>query len=377
MRQKIFFTILLILLPLFNSFAQTSQSSEDQISKESELKEVLMELSSEEIPIEASLFSNNQITEDSHYKEILQRTSLKDMEVIRTFKIGSRDFEIGHLYEDIQGGMRTCPTDVLITDNYIYMNDVFNKRFVAFSKNNEEFRVILKSFDSEAYNLIEGNDEYIINSGPWSSESYIYNNQKNQIIIERPLFIPSKSHPRYGIPIFELHFLQERFLIYNEVEEEEFVVIDLVKENKSVEEILYNDEALEYISQNCEDLIVEEGKYLKYMGQLLTKNVYLFLNYHEEHKSDLNYNVNFMDYDIGDSTYSGIDNDGNIYWSVYDTIYIFRKDGSLLLKVELDNDTVQHKVTSRFSIDSIGNIYCLLIDEENQNYNLAQVKRDW
>jgi hypothetical protein len=58
-------------------------------------------------------------------------------------------------------------------------------------------------------------------------------------------------------------------------------------------------------------------------------------------------------------------------------IFIFKKNGDFLLRIEVDGQILQDKVTGRFSVDGEGNIYALIIGADDEVYNLSRIKRNW
>ncbi|QEN04186.1 hypothetical protein EW093_05530 [Thiospirochaeta perfilievii] len=76
-----------------------------------------------------------------------------------------------------------------------------------------------------------------------------------------------------------------------------------------------------------------------------------------------------------DAKFSGIDKDGNYYWTSYAGCFVFDKTGKLLTLFVIDFKEARRSDMPRFAIDNDGNAYRLIKGEDC--YYLKMVKRYW
>jgi len=293
------------------------------------------------------------------------------MEVIHTIPVGSGDFEMGYLYEDVQGGMTTSPHDMLITKDRIYFYDEYNQRMVAFSRDFTEFEDLGVLFQSDYSNYLDGNDEYLISSGR------VYNLTENKSLIDRDVLAYDNVHPEYGgLNPDGFSFVDNRYLILDDRFREGIIVLDLSLDNGTFDDVMYDEAAEEYLKENSDNIEVIDGRYILSDRMLMTKSVLSFFRYFKEHNSQINYNDEEMGYYLTD--FSGIDTDGNYYWTAYDKqIFIFEIGGNFVQAIQAETELAGSLVMWTFCIDDEGNIYSLAIDDQRANYKLLRIKRDW
>ena len=129
--------------------------------------------------------------------------------------------------------------------------------------------------------------------------------------------------------------------------------------------------------EKSSNIRIIDNDYVFYENNFVTSSSSKFSQYIQ------NYNENFSSYsdklDFLKSSdrvsFCGQDHYGFSYWTRGNSIYIFDNEGTWIKKLGVDSFIRTHSPMTRFSIDSEGNLYRLVVNDNS--YDLKEIKRYW
>ena len=296
------------------------------------------------------------------------------METIATFSFGYGDFELQFVVQSV-GNDPEGPTDILITDDDYYLWDYWNnQRFVKISKDLSSFETINQNYNfSVTHNRLMKSGKYILSTDNNAAHVQVVDLEQNDIvfnistIIHDDQYFFNKGLYSYGFYILE-HFL------IGESRKDLFFIIDIDTQNYL--EMNGND-ATKYFSENSSNIKIVDNDFVFYKNNFITSSAFKFYQYIQRYNEKFaSYSEKLDSFKSSDRvSFCGQDYHGFSYWSRGNSLYIFDNDGTWIKKLGVDASIRTHSPMTRFSIDSEGNLYRLIANENS--YDLKRIKRYW
>ncbi|MGL1893317.1 MAG: hypothetical protein OCD02_16900 [Spirochaetaceae bacterium] len=314
----------------------------------------------------------------SIFSEEVLVTKMK-METLLEIPIGRKNFNLGEVYEP-EGMSTTLLMDMIVLEDSYIIQDIGNQRVVMLNKDLTSFTTFKTFTDTQNRNAAPSSFISIDNNNILASDyngkySDVFNYETDSIVLQLKDTIPyNKFFDDNRIPGYGLILIDN--LLIGEIKEKSFFVIDLLSKKET--RILIGGEAINLLKSKYEIINIKEDLYLvQNNNKILTRSPLKFYNFMFNKKNNIPSNMEklkksrFKD----EAYFSGMDIDGNYYWSRGSGCYIFNSKGSLIKHVSSPRASNGHSDMLRYAVDKQGNLYKLFLSDNK--YLLKWIKRTW